>query len=372
MKKKIAIVGAGIGAIASALALLRRGRSEGLFDICDDIIDVYHDSSKPIERVGQGSTVSFTKLFHKEFSYDSNFYSNKIGMTMKTGINYEGWGNLDNMFHDFPLGFHAIHYQPNLLSEAILNSEFIKSHDTDVTSLDDIQADYIIDCRGRHYNDYENDYDMLVNPINSALLGRKEGRDPDLHYTRCVATPHGWTFVIPNIDSVSYGYLYNSSITEKEEATIMFKEMFDIDVNFDMQFKNYVAKNFMPSDNVFLNGNRYSFIEPLEATSVGMYIYVAYGILDTILGNPTGFDINKSLYDEVKRIESFILWHYQTGSKYDTEFWRYAKSLPFNPDDEFRRYLEADTYETWELDYSQWNTHSFKIWNDQIVKGVLT
>ena len=59
-------------------------------------------------------------------------------------------------------------------------------------------------------------------------------------------------------------------------------------------------------------------------------------------------------------------------SKYDTEFWRYAKSLPFNPDDEFRKYLEADTYETWPQDYSQWNTHSFKLWNDQIVKGVLT
>ena len=366
MKNKIAIVGAGIGAIATALTLLRYGRPIGLFDICDEIIDIYYDSSKPIERVGQGSSTSFVNLFHKEYSYDSNFISNKIGMTMKTGINYEGWGNVDNMFHDFPLGSHAIHYQPNLLSKGILDSKFIKSYDTTITNLESIQADYIIDCRGKQYNNYENDYDMLVNPINSALLGRKKGKDPDLLYTRCVATPHGWTFVIPNIDSVSYGYLYNSGITTKEEAAITFKEMFDIDVDFGIQFKNYVAKNYMSSNNVFLNGNRYSFIEPLEATSMGMYIYIAHGILDTILGNPQNLDINKILYDEIKRVETFILWHYQSGSKYDTDFWRYAKSLPFNPNDEFKEYLKLNTYNLHKHDYSQWNTYSFKLWNDKI------
>ena len=99
---------------------------------------------------------------------------------------------------------------------------------------------------------------------------------------------------------------------------------------------------------------------------MGMYIYVAHGILDTILGNPQNLDLNKILYDEIKRVETFILWHYQSGSKYDTDFWRYAKSLPFNPNEEFKEYLKLDTYNFHKHDYSQWNTYSFKLWNDKI------
>ena len=35
----------------------------------------------------------------------------------------------------------------------------------------------------------------------------------------------GWTFLIPNVDSVSYGYLYNNTITSKEDATEDFLEV---------------------------------------------------------------------------------------------------------------------------------------------------
>jgi len=41
----------------------------------------------------------------------------------------------------------------------------------------------------------------------------------------------------------------------------------------------------------------------------------------------------------MKETETFILWNYQYGSKYDTPFWEYAKSLPFEPDDVFKNIL---------------------------------
>lgn len=378
-KKKIAVVGAGIGGVTTALTLLTYGKIYGLFDICDESIDLYYDSTKPIERVGQGSTIPFNNLFFPSVTLNvdtgykiaTDFLTNKIGLTMKTGINYEGWGNCENFFHYFPLGTHAVHYQPNLLSKALVSSDIVNAIDTDVSDLSNIQADYIVDCRGRHLNDYENDYDMLVNPINSALISRKEGKDTELHYTRCVATPDGWTFVIPNIDSVSYGYLYNNTITKKEDAVKTFKKMFDVDVNFDLQFKNYVAKNFMVGDNIFLNGNRYCFLEPLEATSVANYMFVAWGVIDYIRGAASKTQINKEIRNEIKKVETFILWHYQNGSKYDTPFWEYAKSLPFNPNKEFLRYLEADTYISDKKEYAQWNNFNFKVWNDYVIKGKL-
>ena len=35
----------------------------------------------------------------------------------------------------------------------------------------------------------------------------------------------------------------------------------------------------------------------------------------------------------IKEIETFVLWHYQNGSKYESPFWEYVKSIPFNPDE---------------------------------------
>ena len=54
----------------------------------------------------------------------------------------------------------------------------------------------------------------------------------------------------------------------------------------------------------------------------------------------------------MKQLENIILWHYQFGSKFDTPFWEYAKSLPFNPDNKF---LEMIIDEKNDLEqYGQW------------------
>ena len=375
-KKKIAIIGAGIGGIATALTMKSYGLTYNLFDTCDEEIDLYYDSTKPIERVGQGSTLGFNRLFFPPlgqgidagYSLATNMHENNLGLTHKTGIKYEGWGKADEFFHYFPVGEHAVHYQPHLLSKEVISSDIVNAIDTDISDLSNVQADWIIDCRGRQYNNYEEDYDMLVNPINSALLHRKPGRDLELTYTRCIATPHGWTFIIPNVDSVSYGYLYNNTITTKEDAAQSFKEMFDADVDFSMDFKNYVAKDCTVGDNILLNGNRYSFVEPLEASSVATYIFIAQGYIDYINGLFPKEVLNKELRKEIKKVEDFILWHYQSGSKYDTPFWQYAKSLPFTPNKDFKKFLKADTYIPDKAEYSQWNTFCFKLWNDNIVK----
>tara|TARA_A100001234_G_C12634090_1_gene389443 strand:- start:1274 stop:2410 length:1137 start_codon:yes stop_codon:yes gene_type:complete len=376
-KKKIAIVGAGIGGIATALTFKSYGLRYNLFDTCDEEIDLYYDSTKPIERVGQGSTLEFNRLFFPQlgqgidagYSLATNMRENNLGLTLKTGINYEGWGKAEEFFHYFYVGNHAVHYQPHLLSQAVISSGMFNVIDTDISDLSDIQADWIIDCRGRQYNNYEDDYDMLVNPINSALLYRKPGRDLELTYTRCVATPNGWTFVIPNVDSVSYGYLYNDSITSYAEATEDFIARFDAIPDGSMSFKNYVAKDCTVGDNILLNGNRYSFVEPLEASSVATYIFIAQGYIDYINGLVSKDDLNKELRAEIKKVEDFILWHYRNGSKYDTPFWKYAKSLPFRPNKEFTRFLLSDTYIPDKKEYSQWNTFCFKLWNDNIVKS---
>lgn len=363
-KRKIAILGAGNAGCVTALSYYNYGKD--LFDI-----EIYYDPNTPIERVGQGTTPDVAELLYN--CLDATWYDNKVSATLKSGILYENWGKKkEKIFHDFPLHLMSCHYVPNLVSKSVLESGFFKVYEKDVEDPEkEIDADYIFDCRGKNKNNPD-EYRKLINPLNSAFLSRKEGRDYDLKYTRCVATPDGWTFVIPNTDSVSYGYLYNSNITDKETAKNNFIELFDVVPDGEVSFNNYIAKNVFVGERTILNGNRLSFLEPLEATSTTFYKTVAYYAWEYMMNGISKEVVNQNVQKEMKRIESFILWHYQNGSKYDTNFWKYAKSLPFKVDNEFKNMIEyAKVNSTFyckssPASYSIWNQNSFKIWNDNV------
>ena len=371
-KKKIAIIGAGNAGCISALHYYFFGRDK--YEI-----EIYHSPEKhPIERVGQGTTIPPAALISSVFS--SNWYNNEIGSTFKSGILYEGWGKaMDEFFHSFPMTNMAMHYVPQKLSDLVLTCGLFKVKEQTINDPEkEIDSDWIIDCRGRHNRDKDN-YEPLINPLNSCLLYRKEGRDSNLIYTRTVATPNGWTFVVPNSDSVSYGYLYNNTITSKEDATEDFLERFELpEIDGDLTFENYIAKNVCVGERTFLNGNRCGFLEPLEATATGFYQTVCKGIWDYMDGTITKQDVNKYVRDEMFRLETFIMWHYQFGSKYNSPFWDYVKTLPFRPDARFNQTLELskdmthlEMEQKWQYDtnlsedyYGQWTYPSFRCWYD--------
>ena len=253
---KIAIVGAGNAGCITALHY-QKYLSEKLNNF---EIEIYHNPIEyPIERVGQGSTLTPVELIQSTLKM--NWYNNSIDATFKSGVLYEGWGKKnDKIFHPFFMWDMAMHFIPQKLSKAVLESGFFNVVEKTINDPEkEIDADVIFDCRGRHNRDKIN-YDTLINPLNSVLLYNKEGKDSDLIYTRTVATPNGWTFVIPNVDSVSYGYLYNNTITSKEDATEDFLDRFELpETDGELTFENYVAKNMFVGERTVLQGNRYGF-----------------------------------------------------------------------------------------------------------------
>ena len=79
--KKLAVIGAGNAGCISALHFRQY--------LPKLEIDLYHDSEHyPIERVGQGTTIPVAKLLSHSLGCD--WYNNKIGATIKTGIFYSG------------------------------------------------------------------------------------------------------------------------------------------------------------------------------------------------------------------------------------------------------------------------------------------
>ena len=372
-KKRIAVIGAGNAGCITALHFYYYGKDK--YEIV-----LYHNPKEfAIERVGQGCNVHTTQLI--THTIESNWYDrNYIDATFKKGILYEGWGKKqDKIFHSFPMSAMSMHYVPQKLSDTILKSGLFEVVERTIDDPEkDIDADFIFDCRGRHNRDKDN-YEPLINPLNSCLLYKKDGKDVGLDLTRTVATPNGWTFVIPNFDSVSYGYLYNDTITSTQAARHDFIERFNLpdDSTTNISFENYVAKNLFVGERTILNGNRYSFLEPLEATSTGLYQSVCRYVWDYIEGNMTKTESEYHIKRVVKQIETFILWHYQFGSKYDTPFWKYAKSLPFEPDSYFNEFIEKSKLESYfeleskprcDEDYygEQWTYSTFRYWYDGV------
>ena len=343
--QKIAVIGAGNAGCVTALHWrLYQPNLE---------IDLYHDSEhNPIEKVGQGTTIPVANLISHSLNCD--FYENTIGATLKTGILYKNWGTKkDKFFHDFFPMQVSIHYTPKKLSDAVLSSGKFNVIEQEITDPEkEIDADFIIDCRGRKARDKDN-LDTIVNPINSVLLASLPKRE--LLWTESVAHPNGWCFIVPTEDKLSLGYLYNSGLTSKEEATKDFQERFGVeDVEHSMKFDNYCSFNPFVGERTLLNGNQCAFIEPLEATATGLYVYIARCGYDRFINKVDIPSCLHLLHKECNSIANFVLWHYVTGSKFNSPFWNYVKTLPFTS------IKKPEINET----YGQWDRRSFDIWEN--------
>ena len=346
-------------------------------------VELIHDSKIPTLTVGQATTLILPPLIWEALG--TNYHTNSIDLdyTMKTGIMYEGWGQKqDKIFHPFELGRYALHYDTQKFQSHILKHADFKVTVVDkyVDNYDEIDGDYIIDCRGWP-KDFENNYNDLINPLNSVVCSNIPRRENEVDWTRACTTPDGWAFYIPLHDNVSVGYMYNSDITNKQEAVNNFKNQFDVnDIREGFPFKQYIAKK--PIDGrIIKNGNMLFFLEPLESTSVHTYIHWCRGIWDTIVENKLTEDkANIIIQDHVKKVQNFILWHYMSGSKYETEFWTYAKNLSktHQYDAQFLDYLNYSKempmnmlrnfdYKRNNETYAQWNPWSFKVWDEGIV-----
>ena len=346
-------------------------------------VELIYNPDVPCERVGQASVLDPPKLLWAATGF--NWYNNPIHATFKSGILYEGWGQYnEKLFHGFPAHSMAMHYCPWEMQKHVLNSGHFKVTEGDVDPKD-VDADYVFDCRGKP-KDFS-DYDDLINPTNAAILAKPNWDTTKAFWSRHVATPDGWTFIIPtHSESPSHdycvGYCYNSNITSKEDAESNLSSMFDVEIKKHLKFKNYLAKNPIVDDRIFLNGNRLFFLEPLESSSVQAYVECARFFVDYIITKKESIEQAAcSAKQYIRQLQNFVLWHYQFGSKYDTPFWDYATKLSFK-DRTFdamveyclqtsKRDILPKSYGgmTSELSqYGQWPANSFKVWYEGMTK----
>ena len=370
---KISVVGAGNAGCFTALHLAFYTRKSGIE------VELIHNPDLHPEPVGQATILDPPRLLYSALGF--HWANNKVHATPKTGFLYEGWGKVnDKIMHPFPSDSLGMHFCPSEMQRNILNSARFKVIEDDVPDPKDVDADYVFDCRGKPTD--LSDYDELKNPINAVILGKPNWNTLGELWTRCVATPDGWTFIIPMYPESpshdgSVGYLYNSNITSKEDAERNFLDLFDVDISGHLNFNNYVAKNPVVDDRIFLNGNRLFFLEPLESSALQTSLEWARYSLDVITRQIDSIQASVQIRTFIKCIQNFVLWHYQFGSKYETPFWDYAKTLTFK-DPSFNIFLKRSRrIDVLDMDiqacggmvelddkYGIWSPESFKRWEN--------
>lgn len=324
--KKIAVIGKGT---AGAQAVIHFNKF-----FPDHEIDWYFNPNRPAQAVGEGSVLILPRNLYQNlgFTYDD---LESIQGTFKRGIYKEGWGaGSDYFYHNFPppsVGFHfnAVELQ-EFIENKMKNKINIIAEEVDYKNVD---ADFVMNASGKP-DSYEEFYSSEYIPVNAAYVTQCFWDFPRLDYTLTLAAKHGWVFGIPLRNRLSIGYLYNSNFASVDDLHEELEEIFSkygvtpSDNTNSLKFNNYYRKNnYEDNGRIVHNGNASFFLEPLEATSIGVMDKIQRDAFDIWTGNLSAQEANGSYLNLLHQIELVITLHYAAGSKFNTPFWDYAQSL---------------------------------------------
>ena len=200
---------------------------------------------------------------------------------------------------------------------------------------DVIEADFFVDCTGfagmliqkTLGTPFVSYADNLFNDAAVAMptpLG-----DVIPSQTVSTALKHGWEWKIPLTNRYGNGYVYSSAFCSADQAEHELRErlgLLDSDTparHLKMKIGR-VAKHW--NRNCLAVGLSQGFIEPLEATALLFIQRTATGFVDYLekgdLGEAAQENFNQRVNEHFEGTRDYIVTHYKTNSRTDTEYWR--------------------------------------------------
>jgi hypothetical protein len=333
MQKKLAVIGGGTAGILNLTHFCT------WLDNSWKVVSI-HNPQKKILGIGESTNGGFVGLlqYGLDFTPGSPSDMARLDATLKYGSMFKNWrkepflnplldGTIAIHFNNFKFREFAYERLPKLWPKKFEliegDVQHIQNHMDRVTLTIDGKEedfDFVIDCMGfpEDYSDYTLSDCTLIN--HCLIHNVKEFQfEP---YTDHIATRNGWMFGVPLQGRKTYGYMFNDTITSKEEALEDLKQELGVD-NVDGReyfFKCYYA-NRPIQRRVCKNGNKALFFEPLVANSIFLYIHTAKVFFDYIMKMESEKIANASFLKGVQDLEDLISHYYHGGSIYQSKFW---------------------------------------------------
>ncbi|MBB3763592.1 tryptophan halogenase family protein [Sphingomicrobium lutaoense] len=203
----------------------------------------------------------------------------------------------------------------------------------------EIAGDFFVDCTGFRgllieqalKSGYEEWTHWL--PCDRAVALPSAGDGNILPYTRATAHSAGWQWRVPLQQRNGNGHVYCSAYMEDEKAHDILAANVDGEIQADPNFLRFVTgrrKKFW-NRNVVAIGLSAGFMEPLESTSIHL-INTAVNKLVALLSldgvtREQEEAFNRLTRKEYERIRDFLILHYKSTERDDSEFWNYCRTM---------------------------------------------
>ena len=198
----------------------------------------------------------------------------------------------------------------------------------------DLSADFFVDCSGFASILIQNTLKVRFlsfaeNLFNDSAIAVPTEIDPNLpSETISTALPHGWVWKIPLTNRFGNGYVYSSQYTTADEAETELRTYLGI-LESDVEARHLKMKVGRTEqtwcNNCVAIGLSQGFIEPLEATAL-QFVYSTIDEFSTAFEegkftNQYREDFNERMNKNFEGIRDYIVLHYKTNSRNDTQYW---------------------------------------------------
>lgn len=201
------------------------------------------------------------------------------------------------------------------------------------------EYDFYVDCSGFHKLLLHKvlkakwiSYQKYL-PLNSAIAFRTERTEEIPSWTLSRAMNSGWLWRIPTQESYGNGYVFNEDFISVEEAKKEVEDLYGYEVEIGKHIKfdaGHLDKFWIK--NCAAIGLSGSFVEPLEASSIGSSIQQSILFSELLLTYTKESDYAERTYNKfstelTENIIDFVALHYCV-KRNDTKFWQYVQTLP--------------------------------------------
>lgn len=154
-------------------------------------------------------------------------------------------------------------------------------------------------------------------------------------YTRAIACDSGWMWEIPTQQRRGNGYVFSSQFCDEEKALDEAQKKSGYEINNHRFIKfdaGYLENTWVK--NCAAVGLAGSFVEPLEATSIGSSIQQIKMLIPYLASYDESYTksqqhFNKSYHEIMRNILTMIRLHYYSD-RTDTPFWQAMSEMPVN------------------------------------------
>jgi hypothetical protein len=194
------------------------------------------------------------------------------------------------------------------------------------------EADFFVDASGFRAAIIEGALKERHRPFAENLFNDRAVVAPTSHgqgalhaCTRSTAMPAGWLWRIPLTNRAGNGYVYSSRYIDPEDAAAELRAHLGLPESVEVRHLQMKCGRIERSwvKNCLAVGLAQGFLEPLEATALHIVLATVNAFLDSWEKDERE-PFNTGIARRYEGIRDYIVCHYRTAQRRDTEYWRDA------------------------------------------------